>query len=122
VPPADEPDAAVRTERPIERRPAERHTPFATPADGMSATEVPVQGGRQTPSTDEPPAAPRGSSSALPTASASPRDGLRIGTPSPDAGMLATLLIIALVLVRWSRREDEHRYSPVFLSLAERPG
>jgi hypothetical protein len=36
--------------------------------------------------------------------------------------MLATLLIIALVLLRWSRRDDEHRYSPVFLSLAERPG
>jgi hypothetical protein len=35
---------------------------------------------------------------------------------------LAAAIIIALALVRWSRREAEFRYSPVFLSLAERPG
>lgn len=47
---------------------------------------------------------------------------LRSPSSSQDVGVLATLILIALALVRWSRREAELRLSPAFLSLPERPG
>ena len=63
-----------------------------------------------------------------PTATAGPGSGLggldilRGGSSTQDVAVLATLLLIALAVARWSRREAEHRLSPVFLSLVERPG
>jgi hypothetical protein len=44
------------------------------------------------------------------------------GRPARDAAVLATMLLIVLVLARWSRREVGRRPTLVFLSLAERPG
>jgi cytoskeletal protein RodZ len=39
-----------------------------------------------------------------------------------DLAAILAAIVIALGLVRWSRRENETVYSPVFLSLAARPG
>jgi hypothetical protein len=58
---------------------------------------------------------------AVPTGTAA-RDTMRGGSSTHDLAALAAPIFIALALVRWSRREAELRYSPVFLSLAERPG
>jgi hypothetical protein len=58
----------------------------------------------------------------LPGSGTAPRSSLDGGSSSRDAAVLTLLLVIALVLARWSRREGELRISPVFLSLQERPG
>lgn len=80
------------------------------------------------PTTSGPPSAeplvprdPAGAGAAS-SASADSPTNLRVPAQGQDLGLTAALLLVALVLVRWSRREDALRFSPAFLSLAERPG
>jgi hypothetical protein len=52
----------------------------------------------------------------------SAHDTLRGGSSLQDFAAVLVAIMIALGLVRWSRRDAERRYSPVFLSLAGCPG
>jgi hypothetical protein len=52
----------------------------------------------------------------------STNDSLRGGSSLQDFAAVLVAIMIALGLVRWSRRDTEMRYSPVFLSLAGHPG
>lgn len=94
-------------------------TAFLVEPERNGSTQPPAPGG----ATDRPePTAPG-------HAESTSRDGGLISTsnlqgPSSgqDLGVLVTAILIALVLVRWSRREAELRLSPAILSLLERPG
>jgi hypothetical protein len=71
---------------------------------------------------EEAPNAPDSSEGTVPPTGMSARDSLRGGSSFSDVAAILAAMFIALGLVRWSRRESEMRYSPVFLSLAGHPG
>jgi hypothetical protein len=59
---------------------------------------------------------------ALPATGTSASQTLHAGSSLQDFAAILVAFMIALGLVRWSRRDAERRYSPVFLSLAGHPG
>jgi len=68
------------------------------------------------------PDAPHSSEGTVPATGMPARDSLSGGSSSSDVAAILAAMLIALGLVRWSLRESEMRYSPVFLSLAGHPG
>jgi hypothetical protein len=97
-------------------------TPLApVTATSGTSTDVPASDAPSSPRGEPVPIAPVPPEDAIPTGTAA-RDTQRGGSSTQDLAALAAAIFIALALVRWSRREAELRYSPVFLSLAERPG
>jgi len=59
---------------------------------------------------------------ALPATGTSASETLRAGSSLQDFAAVLVAIMIALGFARWSRRDAEKRYAPVFLSLAGNPG
>ena len=90
--------------------------PAPASAPGVGVANPRSSSGEQAPN------APASSEGTVPATGMSARDSLRGGSSFNDVAAILAAMLIALGLVRWSRRESKMRYSPVFLSLAGHPG
>jgi hypothetical protein len=89
---------------------------------GVASATAGTTSSQDDPASDTVPNRAATSRDALPATGTSVSEMLRAGSSLQDFAAVLVAIMIALGLVRWSRRDTEKRYSPVFLSLAGNPG
>jgi hypothetical protein len=87
----------------------------------VGASSAGTEGSRDESASDAPTPATT-SRDTYPAMGMSANDTLRGGSSIQDFAAVLVAIMVALGFSRWSRRDAESRYSPVFLSLAGHPG